>query len=272
MLFKDYLTKLKTNKALPQSLIVNTIHCCDYDKLVKTYLKALTCQQANPFCNQCDTCKRIDKNGYADLIYLTNDEDSIKKEDVIEIQTAFNYAATESSGIKLYAIKDIEKSKKEVLNSMLKFLEDAPKNTYALFLTTNANRIIPTIRSRSTIITVSDVEENISVEDDEEYNAIIQKTFSDINEFRKYDQEFNFFEKYEIAQQCIQASNDIDIIRMSRIVSGLAKNDFGIVLRTIASLVDAQKRMAINEIIDNLKLNINQKTTTIILFQILKGN
>lgn len=271
MLFKDYLTKLKQNKAIPQSLIVNTIHCCDYDKLAKTYLKTLTCAQQNPYCNNCDSCNRIEKNAYADFIYLTNDETLIKKEDIINIQETFNYVATESQGVKLYVIKDIEKSKKEVLNSMLKFLEDAPSNTYALFLTTNANRIIPTIRSRSTIITITDEEDHISNEDDEQYNNIIKLTFTDINEFWRYDEQNNYYEKYEIATQCVNAKTQVDIVMMSKILANQEKNDFYIILRTIANLVDAHKRMQINEMIDNLKLNINQKTTTIILFKILKG-
>ena len=268
MLFKEYLTKLKTNGKLPQSLIVNTLYCCDYDKLVKTYLKTLACHQT-PFCNECDVCKRIDKNAYVDLIYITNDESTMKKEEVLNIQDAFAAPATETAGVKLYAIKDIEKTKKETLNSMLKFLEDAPENTYALFLTTNANRIIPTIRSRSNIITINDCENNFSG-DDEEYDNIIKITFGDYNEFVRYDKEHNFYEKFELAQQCVNAKSSIDIVNLSRIISGLNRNDFSIVLRTIASLVPTNKRMKIIELVDNLRLNINQKTTAILLFDILK--
>ncbi len=271
MLFKDYLTKLKTNGSLPQSLIVNTLYCCDYDKLVKTYLKTLACAHT-PFCNECDICKRIDKNAYVDVIYITNDETLMKKEEVLNIQDTFNAPSTETAGVKLYAIKDVEKTKKETLNSMLKFLEDAPTNTYALFLTTNANRILPTIRSRSNIITITDTEMNLSGEDDEEYNNVIKTTFGDFNEFKRYDEEHNFYEKYELAQQCISASSPIDIISASKIVSGLSRNDFAIVLRTIASLVSPEKRNKIEELVDNIRLNINQKTTTILLFEILKGN
>ncbi len=271
MLFKEYLTKLKTNGALPQSLIVNTLYCCDYDKLVKTYLKTLVCSQT-PFCNECDTCKRIDKNAYVDLIYITNDETLMKKEEVLNIQDTFNAPATETAGIKLYAIKDIEKTKKETLNSMLKFLEDAPANTYALFLTTNANRILSTIRSRSNIISINDVQDHLSGEDDEEYDNIIKVTFGDYNEFKRYDEEHNFYEKYELALQCINAQSSIDMASTSKIVASLPRNDFVIVLRTITNLVNPEQKIKIEELIDNTRLNINQKTTTILLFEILKGH
>lgn len=125
-------------------------------EIAKFIAKSILCPNHNPFCcDECSTCKRIDNNVYNDLIIVDGLESTIKKEDISNIITTFSNTASETKGIKIYILNMVENMTVDATNSLLKFLEEPPKNTFAILTTENKFKILPTILSRTEIINFS---------------------------------------------------------------------------------------------------------------------
>lgn len=133
---------------VPQALIVRQAQLSNFDAFFKDYLKVLICPEHG--CNNCVWCKKINEGKYFDI--LTFDGKSIKKGDVATIMERLSISGIEEANIRVYVIKNIEYASSKVLNSLLKFIEEPPRGVYALFTTRNYNAIIPTIRSRCSVI------------------------------------------------------------------------------------------------------------------------
>jgi len=111
--------------------------------------KSILCDHPDPLADEtCLTCTRIEHRTYADFIFLDGEENSIKKDDVQEILGDFSKTPLEEKGIMVYIIHLVENMTVEAVNSLLKFLEEPNKNTYAILTTENEARLLPTIVSR----------------------------------------------------------------------------------------------------------------------------
>jgi len=95
--------------------------------------------------------KRIDKNIFPDLIIVEPEGNSIKKEQLIELQSKITLKPLEATK-KIYIIKYIEKATPSAANSILKFLEEPNEDIIGILVTNNINKVIPTIISRCQVI------------------------------------------------------------------------------------------------------------------------
>lgn len=98
--------------------------------------------------NDTHTKTLIENGNHPDYYYLRTDELTIKKEDVQEVVRLMNQKPIRSE-YKVYIIESFEKLTIQAENSILKFLEEPPKKTVALLLTTDKSGILPTIHSRA---------------------------------------------------------------------------------------------------------------------------
>lgn len=104
--------------------------------------KSILCDHPTPMADEtCLTCTRIDHRTYSDFIFLDGEADSIKKDDVQEVLGDFSKTPLESKGIMVYIIHLVENMTVEAVNSLLKFLEEPSKNTYAILTTENEARL-----------------------------------------------------------------------------------------------------------------------------------
>lgn len=120
-------------------------------KIETAYLLAMSIIEGkNDFaCEICDTCKRIRKNEYYDVIYVDGYSKSIKKEEIENILEEFSRTSLEQSGKKVYIIANINNSSNKVLNMILKFMEEPGNdNTFGIFITDNKEDLLSTIVSR----------------------------------------------------------------------------------------------------------------------------
>ncbi len=81
-------------------------------------------------------------------------EDDLKKEHVIQLQQYFSKKPVEKLNKKIYAIQNIENASVAALNSLLKFLEEPVSDTIAILTCKNKENVIPTIVSRTQVITL----------------------------------------------------------------------------------------------------------------------
>ncbi|MGI6787457.1 MAG: hypothetical protein ACOX5X_02820 [Acholeplasmataceae bacterium] len=95
---------------------------------------------------------QIRKLNHPNVILIQPDGNSIKKEQILNLQNEFSKTSL-YSGARVYIIEDIEKITQAGANSLLKFLEEPEgKTTYGFLLTENLSQVIQTIQSRSQII------------------------------------------------------------------------------------------------------------------------
>jgi DNA polymerase III subunit delta' len=102
-------------------------------------------------CLHCNACKRIDSGNHPDVHWIEPDGQSIKIEQIRNLQKEFTYSGLESNR-KVYIIKGADTLTVNAANRILKFLEEPSRQTTAIMLTDNSQAILPTIRSRCQVI------------------------------------------------------------------------------------------------------------------------
>lgn len=100
-------------------------------------------------CEECETCRRIRKNEYFDVIFVDGYKQSIRKDDIDNILDEFSRTSLESAGKKVYILANINNASTKVLNMILKFMEEpSNSNTYGIFISDKKEDLLPTIVSR----------------------------------------------------------------------------------------------------------------------------
>ncbi len=175
--FKKYLLSYQTR-------VSNTfINAKRHNKVAQTYLikgsdgapvfecarflaKSLVCDEEQDLaCDTCMSCIRFDEGNYTDIKILDASKTSIKVSDIEELQTFLSESSLERKGIKIYIINLIENLSNEVINALLKTLEEPNSNTYALLTTLNDTKVLPTIISRAQVLTLLPVDKNILLDE-----------------------------------------------------------------------------------------------------------
>jgi DNA polymerase-3 subunit delta' len=119
------------------------------------FAQMLLCKsEDNKPCQTCSNCRRI-KQGIHPNVYLVEPiKNSIRKNQIQDLQMEFSKTSVEP-GKKVYIIKDIDTINLSAANSLLKFLEEPFPNIHAILTTNNVNRMLPTIISRSQVVSFS---------------------------------------------------------------------------------------------------------------------
>ncbi|MEC5425017.1 DNA polymerase III subunit delta' [Virgibacillus sp. C22-A2] len=102
-------------------------------------------------CHECNACKRITSGNHPDVHWIEPEGQSIKIEQIKNLQKEFTYSGLESSQ-KVYVIQGADTLTLNAANRILKFLEEPSKQTTAIMLTENSQSIISTIRSRCQVV------------------------------------------------------------------------------------------------------------------------
>ncbi|MGJ9385872.1 DNA polymerase III subunit delta' [Salipaludibacillus sp. CF4.18] len=106
--------------------------------------------EAEP-CQQCRDCKRIDSGNHPDIHLIQVDGSSIKVDQIRELKKDLSLRGMESRK-KFYIVEETEKMTPAAANSILKFLEEPDGEALAILLTTHVQRILPTVLSRSQVL------------------------------------------------------------------------------------------------------------------------
>ena len=130
------------------------------------FAKSILCDDPSPMaCNSCITCLRVDDGNYPDFFVFDGGKETIKKDDVVTIENAFNMQAMENKGIRIYILNLIENMTTQAINSILKFLEEPGQRVYAFLTTNNENVILPTIISRCQVLRLRLIDKQIVIKD-----------------------------------------------------------------------------------------------------------
>lgn len=117
--------------------------------MAQAFAKALFCSSgAAEACGVCLECRKFDNGNQADLTMIAPDGQSIKIDQIRELQRDLSFR---NSGTKrkVYMIEKAEKMTVQAANSLLKFLEEPISPVVAILITDNGQAVLPTIRSRA---------------------------------------------------------------------------------------------------------------------------
>lgn len=148
VIYQTFVNSLK-NKTLSHAyLLVGNPGTPLFDT-AKYLAKSIICDDPSPLaCDNCITCLRYESDNYPDAIFLDGSLGTIKKEDVLNIESRFDKTALDKKGVMIYVINLVENMTIDAVNSMLKFLEEPGAEIYAFLTTNNENNVLPTIISR----------------------------------------------------------------------------------------------------------------------------
>ena len=121
--------------------------------LARILAKAINCESKKPPCNDCDICKSITNGNNIDVIDL--DAASNRGIDDIRVLRDAVKLSPANSKAKIYIIDECHMLTNDASNALLKTLEEPPAHVYFILATTNPEKLIETIKSRTTIISFS---------------------------------------------------------------------------------------------------------------------
>ncbi len=187
--------------------------------------------EASVPCAECRACRKIKSGNHPDLQIIRPDGAQLKIDQIREMQQKISYQPLEGPR-KIYIIANTEKMNVYTANSLLKTLEEPPAASTIILLTENINAILPTIRSRSQILTfhpmpteelANALVDNLSVNKDDAINAailsrgivgkaitLIEKGVSDSQEVPEILEETDLIAAFRLAEQFEKDLDSLD--------------------------------------------------------------
>ena len=111
-------------------------------------------------CEKCRNCKLIEQEEFPDVTLIKPVNQVIKTERIRELVGQFSQAGIESQQ-QVFIIEQAEKMHPNAANSLLKVIEEPQSEAYIFFLTSDEEKILPTIRSRTQIFHFKKQEEKL---------------------------------------------------------------------------------------------------------------
>ena len=111
-------------------------------------------------CEKCRNCKLIEQVEFPDVTLIKPVNHVIKTERIRELVGQFSQAGIESQQ-QVFIIEQAEKMHPNAANSLLKVIEEPQSEVYIFFLTSDEEKILPTIRSRTQIFHFKKQEEKL---------------------------------------------------------------------------------------------------------------
>ena len=166
-MFKDILgndsikTMLKqtiTNNKVSHSYLMIGISGIGKKMLAIEFAKAILCMGQDKICNHCKSCIEFDSNNNPDFLCIEPDGNSIKIEQIRELQKKIQEKPIISSR-KVYIIDNADSMTKEAQNCLLKTLEEPPEFATIILIASNENELLTTIKSRCMILHFNPIED-----------------------------------------------------------------------------------------------------------------
>ncbi len=123
---------------------------CGKRTVAGLFAASLQCENAGVEpCGKCHSCAQSTSNSHPDVIRITPEKGSIIKVDEIRDRLVKDMAVKPYSGnYKIYIVEGAQNMNESAQNALLKTLEEPPEYGVIMLLTTNAEKLLPTIRSR----------------------------------------------------------------------------------------------------------------------------
>lgn len=156
--FKEYFS----NESLPHSVLIGGNEGLGKKDLALQFSNSLFCitQQVNSNCKICKPCKLFLDGNHPDF-YQINLEEGKKNISIKQIKSLRDkiYESPFLGGNKVFYIELVEHMSKDASDSLLKILEEPPKNTFFILTSNRHNQVPATITSRCSEYVIKEPEE-----------------------------------------------------------------------------------------------------------------
>ena len=113
-------------------------------------------------CQKCDSCKKAIGKNHPDIIVVNHEKQGSISIDEIREQVIHDVAIKPyCSPYKIYIIPDAEMLTPQAQNALLKTIEEPPEYAVIMFLTNNADALLPTIQSRCVRLDLKVVDDSL---------------------------------------------------------------------------------------------------------------
>ena len=166
------------NDKISHAYLIETLGNNNGFDFALAFAKVLLCPKKytnSKNCGDCNQCKLIDDNNYIELEIIDTDDLWLKKEKIDKLQKDFSFKPIVGKR-KIYIIKNAEKIRESLANTLLKFIEEPEEGITAILVTENKSKILDTIISRCQIISLkgnSDIILDESIYDSELIKTVV---------------------------------------------------------------------------------------------------
>lgn len=208
--------------------------------IANEFAKMLLCLNDTKYCNNCKSCLEFDNNNQPDFLQIQPDGNSIKIEQIRELQKRIQEKPIISSR-KVYIIDEADLMTQESQNCLLKTLEEPPAFSTIILIGSNENAFLPTIKSRCMILHFQKIE-------DEEMRAYL------VNQFGLTNVSQNMLDTYQgsIGKAINLKDKQEEYLLLENMLYNLNKKDLIDILKEAEPLYKAKEE--INEILDYLNI------------------
>lgn len=157
-----------------KKLIAQMLHSFELGKPGQTYLfvgpsgigkkkvalglaQALMCSQSNQGCGECSSCKKMAQGHHEGLKVISPDGAQIKVDQIRELLGFLNLQSL--TNYRVIIIDEAQNLNAAAANSLLKTLEEPPEKTLYFLISSSAASVLPTIRSRSRVVSFQPLSE-----------------------------------------------------------------------------------------------------------------
>lgn len=135
-------------------------------------------------------CHQIDNEEYDDFYVVNPDTIGINTDEINRLMIYMQTKSLRQDGKRVYVIYGFERLSRDVSNKILKFLEEPNENVYALLMTENIEKILPTIISRCQIINMSIATNSFDIEKINKSMTFLNKLLNIKNDMIAYEYEY----------------------------------------------------------------------------------
>ena len=143
-----------------------------------------------------DIAYKIDHDEFDDLYIVNPNTIGINTEEINKLMNYMETKSVRNNGKRVYIVFGFERLSRDVSNKMLKFLEEPNDNIYALLMTENFEKILPTIVSRCQVLNFTFPTDDVDIEVVNKMNDFLSNLIAKKKQMIAY--EYDYF--YETIQ------------------------------------------------------------------------
>ena len=156
---KDNLTSSLAKGRISHFYLISGPQGSGKHTLARLLAAAILCKDAHAPCSKCNVCRKVMENNHPDLITVDDPEHKTVAVKLVRQAREDMYILPNESDHKIYLFP--QELGVEGQNALLKILEEPPKYGVFILLSTNAEQLLPTVRSRCTELALSALPEAI---------------------------------------------------------------------------------------------------------------
>ena len=122
---------------------------------------AILCKSGDKPCGVCPACRKVLGRGHPDFITIDDPEKKTVPVDLVRQARADIHIRPNESDHKIYLFPRAQDMAEPSQNALLKILEEPPAYAVFILLTDNPEKLLPTVRSRCTVLSMTALPDNL---------------------------------------------------------------------------------------------------------------